>query len=141
MKRHESLAPLSREHHTALILARLLQKNAPLYKGLPTEVDEKAKYAFDIYKNSLKDHFSREEKVLEIVKNIHPDIDRLSSEIIEEHSMLTIAFTALNKKKPLVEALDTLGIALETHIRKEERILFPLIQQYCPEKLLKTIVL
>lgn len=141
MKQHDSLAPLSRDHHEALILARLLQKNAPLYKNLPTEADAKAEYAIAIYNKSLKDHFIKEEKVLQIVRNIHPDIDRLSSEIIEEHKQLSIAFKELNKNKTLVIALDTLGIALETHIRKEERILFPLIQQYCPEELLNTIVL
>ena len=35
MKRHEALAPLSREHHGTLILAQLLKKGAPVYKGLP----------------------------------------------------------------------------------------------------------
>ncbi|MEO8770926.1 MAG: hypothetical protein ABI402_12590 [Ferruginibacter sp.] len=141
MKRDEALAPLSREHHDALILARLLQKNAPAYKNLPIETSEKAAYALEMYNNNLQDHFLKEEKMLDKLKNIHAEIDRLSAEIITEHRMLTISFMGLNKKEDLVEAMDTLGFTLEKHIRKEERILFPLIQQHCSQEILKTIVL
>jgi len=41
----------------------------------------------------------------------------------------------------LVGDLDKLGKKLEQHIRKEERILFPLIEQYCPEEMLAAITL
>jgi len=34
MKRHEALAPFSREHHGALILAQVMKKGAPAYKGI-----------------------------------------------------------------------------------------------------------
>ena len=53
MKRHPALIPLSREHHGALILARLIQKDAPPYKGLPLEINGKAVYAQEFYKNIL----------------------------------------------------------------------------------------
>lgn len=36
MERDESLAPLSREHHTTLLLAQLLRLEDPKYKGMPT---------------------------------------------------------------------------------------------------------
>ena len=45
MKREEALAPLSREHHSTLILAQLLKKDAPVYHQLPAEPWDKAKYA------------------------------------------------------------------------------------------------
>ena len=41
MKRHPTLAHLSREHQGALILAKLLQEDAPDYKGLPTDKNGK----------------------------------------------------------------------------------------------------
>lgn len=140
MKRHEALAPLSREHHEALILSRLLRKDAPAYKNLPTELGHKAQYALDMYNKSLRGHFLKEEKMSGVVKQFNPEIERITQEIIAEHHLLTNAFMALNVKEGLTEAMDTLGFTLETHIRKEERILFPLIEKYCPEEILKTIV-
>lgn len=140
MKRHEALAPLSREHHEALILSRLLRKDAPAYKNLPVELGEKAQHALDMYNKSLQDHFLKEEKMLEVVKQYDAEIERITDEIIAEHRLLTNAFMALKVEDGLAEAMDTLGINLETHIRKEERILFPLVEKYCPEEILKTIV-
>ena len=66
MKRHEALAPLSREHHEALILAQLLKKGVPAYKGLPTDTAGKISYARQLYADKLRRHFLDEEKILEI---------------------------------------------------------------------------
>ncbi len=132
MKRHETLVPLSREHHDALILARLLQKNAPVYKGLPEQPGAKAIYAVQFFKTNLQEHFSKEEALLHQVKKYNGEIKKLTEEIISEH---------LQDAKELSGAMDKLGILLEAHIRKEERILFPLIQEHCPEEILKTIEL
>jgi hypothetical protein len=88
MKRHEALAPLSREHHSALILAQLLKKNAPAYKGLPTALDEKAAYALQMFTATLQLHFTNEEEMLDKIRNIHTEIDKLSGEIFTEHQQL-----------------------------------------------------
>jgi iron-sulfur cluster repair protein YtfE (RIC family) len=141
MKRHEALAPLSREHHSALPLAQLLKKDAPVYKGLPTLHAEKLIYAVKFYKDNLQTHFSKEEELLAKVKQYHPEIERLACEIIDEHQQLTNLFNNISKENNLINSLDELGRAMESHIRKEERVLFPLIQQYCPEEILNTIEL
>ena len=141
MKRHETLAPLSREHHGALILARLLQKNAPAYKGLPEEPEAKAVYALNFFKTNLETHFNKEEILLHKVKKCNSAIEKLTGEIILEHLKLSAMFNALQDAKELPGTLDKLGTLLEDHIRKEERILFPLIQEYCPEEILKNIEL
>ena len=65
MKRHESLAPLSREHHAALLLAQLLKKNAAAYKGMPADTPGKILYAAEFYSSHLIAHFDDEEKVFE----------------------------------------------------------------------------
>jgi iron-sulfur cluster repair protein YtfE (RIC family) len=139
MKRHEALAPLSREHHDALILAQLLKKNAPAYKGLPETPKEKALYAADFYQTHLIKHFLKEEAILEKVKKYHSGIEKITAEIISEHEQLTAAFISLQQAPDLETAMDILGKALDNHVRKEERILFPLIQQHCPEEVLNTI--
>lgn len=140
MKRHSSLLSLSREHHGALILARLLQKGAPAYKGLPQDLSGKARYAQDQYRTELADHFSAEEQtVLEQVSGVDPEIDVLAAEIYAEHKKLREAFEAIGASNDLEEDLHNLGAALEAHIRKEERVLFPLIQDRCDEKVLERI--
>ena len=68
MNRHEALAPLSREHHTALILCQLLKKSTPDYKGLPTSPADKAAYAINIFNTLLLPHFRKEEELILKVK-------------------------------------------------------------------------
>ncbi len=141
MKRHEALAPLSRDHHEALILAQLLKKDAPAYKNLPTLPNEKAAYAVNFYIDHLQKHFLQEETMLLKMKAYSKDIENLTQEIIDEHQYLTTIFLSLDKTEDVSVTLDVLGTALENHIRKEERILFPLIQQHCPDEILNTLVL
>ena len=140
MKRHEALAPLSREHHEALLLAQLLKKNAPAYKGLPETTGAKAAYAVNFYTTKLVTHFNIEEQILQKVKQYNGAIAALTAEIIQEHVQLAAMFNALHHSDDLADALDKTGTLLEAHIRKEERVLFPLIQQYCPQEVLATIV-
>ena len=129
MKRHPSLIPLSREHHGSLLLARLLQKNAPEYKGLPSDVEGKRKYAIDLYLSEIRSHFEKEENILRSVD--HYEVLRpLIIEIFEEHNQLSRMFELLMKSGDKDE-LDQLGLLLEKHIRKEERQLFPLMEETC----------
>ena len=133
MKRHPALAHLSREHHGALILARLLQKDAPAYKGLPTDTDGKADYAFKFYTDDLIKHFEDEEKILKMLTGISPELDLWTETIFQEHEQLHSLFKTINNHPELASHLDTIGKTLEIHVRKEERELFPLIQESCSE--------
>ncbi|MEJ7693103.1 hemerythrin domain-containing protein [Daejeonella sp.] len=128
MKRHAALVPLSRDHHGGLILARLLQKDAPPYKGLPADLPGKADYAVKFYNEELIEHFHSEEKIVPLVKNINPRLDELLGSVLEEHKILHSLFRDLTDHADLASKLDLLGKTLEDHIRKEERQLFPLIQ-------------
>jgi iron-sulfur cluster repair protein YtfE (RIC family) len=139
MKRHAALAPISREHHTALILAQLLKRNAPPYRGLPTDDDGKVHYALQLYQEQLKAHFSKEEAMLAALQPLHASIQPLAATIIEEHKALTAQFLSLATAPDLSAQMDALGIALEAHIRKEERVLFPLLQEHCSEAQLQAI--
>ena len=141
MKRHPSLVHLSREHHGSLILARLLQKDAPVYKGLPVNAEGKAVYALKIYKEELIQHFKAEEKILKLVTGMNADLDLLVKAISREHQELHVLFKAISNHPDLSTHLDELGKALEIHVRKEERELFPLIQETCSEDMMKTIEL
>ena len=139
MKRHPALVHLSREHHGALILARLLQKNAPAYRNLPGDTAEKVIYGLHFYEENLIIHFEKEEKILKLVAGINAPLDLLIEEIFLEHQKLHGLFKSLNNHPDIPAHLDELGKSLEMHIRKEERELFPLIENVCSEEVLISI--
>ena len=139
MKRHSSLVFLSREHHGALILAQLLKRDAPIYKGMPTDTQGKAEYALQFYKEELVMHFEKEEKVLQLVTGINGPLDLLVQTILKEHKELHAAFLSINSQPDLVAYLDILGNALESHVRKEEREVFPCIEKSCSDAQLANI--
>ena len=139
MKRHEALAPLSRDHHGTLILAQVMKKNAPLYNGLPDNAKDKARYAIEQFETHIRQHFQVEEAMLEKVKHIHPSVKILAEEIEAEHRVLTHLFQSLAVTTDPVITMNELAVKLTDHIRKEERILFPLLQQQCSETVLAEI--
>lgn len=139
MKRHEALAPLSRDHHGTLILARLMSKNAPLYKGLPDNTTDKVLYAQVQFETHIRKHFQLEEMMLEKVEDIDPEIKILAAAIKKEHNELTNLFQSLAVVNDPEDSMNQLSIKLEEHIRKEERILFPLLQKQCSEQVLAEI--
>lgn len=130
MKRHESLYSLSHEHHRGLLLAQLIKKNAPKYKGLPNTLRGKVEYILNFYKNDLIKHFRAEEDILfPAVKERNSEIDSLFEEIFEEHNLIKDLVLSLNEDSNHKDTLDKLGNLLTKHIRKEERHLFPLIEE------------
>jgi hemerythrin-like domain-containing protein len=133
MKRHEAIAPLSRDHHATLILAQLMKKNAPLYSGLPDNAKDKARYAIEQFETHIRPHFQLEETMLEKVIHIHPSIKILAEEIVAEHRVLTHLFQSLAVTNDPVITMNELAVKLTDHIRKEERVLFPWLQKHCSE--------
>jgi len=139
MKRHEAIAPLSRDHHGTLLLAQLMKQHAPAYRGLPGNATDKAKYAQEQFESHIRQHFQLEETMLEKVRHIHPLITSLAAEIKAEHLELTALFQSLATANDPGTVMNKLAVKLEGHIRKEERILFPLLQEQCSEDILTEI--
>ena len=139
MKRDPILANLSREHHTSLLLAQLLKKGAAPYKGMPANVHDKFLYAKKLYEDSIRQHFEKEEKMLDQLLPEHAELIEICKEILDEHQQLQLLFTSLQENKQLEMDLDAIGHLLELHIRKEERVLFPLMQLHCSDTELKQV--
>ena len=140
MKRHPALIPLSQDHHQGLLLAQLIKKDAPNYNGLPNDLIGKMNYAKEVYTNDLVQHFKDEEElVFPFLKGKNKEVDKLISEILNEHILLKQKIISLDKNSDLINQLDEIGILLDEHIRKEERILFEKAQVLLNEKELKMI--
>lgn len=139
MKRHPSLIPLYREHHQALILAQLLKKGAPNYKGLPKDFEDKKHYAFQFFQQKLAAHFTTEERIFEELATINETIKILTCGLIAEHEQLKTSFLLCNQPNFSEDAMHNLGTLLDQHIRKEERVLFQLVQMHAGEDVLQKI--
>lgn len=132
MKRHPSLVPLSREHHGSLIMSRLIQKNAPAYKGLPETPEGKRNYAAELFDREIRPHFEKEERLYRSIYR-YQELQPLLSRIFEEHKQLTQMFESL-KTGFSEDMLHNAGELLEKHIRTEERELFPLMESVCTDE-------
>ncbi|RYF89922.1 MAG: hemerythrin domain-containing protein [Chitinophagaceae bacterium] len=139
MKRHTSLAPLSRQHHHALLLAQLLKTAAPDYKGMPNTPAGKAAYAVEFYKSDLLPHFAAEEAVFEKIMHLDNGLQVMLKEIVAEHAILRHLFEGMVANARDVAYQNEVGMLLEKHIRREERELFPLIERIADEATLASL--
>jgi hypothetical protein len=114
MKRHESLQPLSRDHHNVLVHARRL-------RGLDARFDpETSRRRFLSYFASvLRLHFDEEEAILA------PLIGdaTLRQRFLDEHADLRRRAESLPAAD--AQAQVDLGQRLREHVRFEEDVLFP----------------
>jgi hemerythrin-like domain-containing protein len=131
-KRHPSLQPLSRHHHHALVVAQMLIKQQE-----PLDViRDKLR---DFWEHGGREHFSEEEEYLlpEFAKHQPidiPEIRELLLEHIRIRSLVSeIAIDAHHEK------MSQLGELLREHVRKEERVVFPMIEAGLPEASLRKL--
>jgi iron-sulfur cluster repair protein YtfE (RIC family) len=125
LKRHEALAPLSRDHYTGLVQAQRLMKAAD-----GDEVARRKAVAgfVDAWEHELAEHFADEERLL---VGLMTDDDR--QRLLSDHRQLTDDAARLRGLRritdPSPSALREVGQRLEQHIRWEERELFGRLQQ------------
>ncbi|HLT05926.1 MAG TPA: hemerythrin domain-containing protein [Cyclobacteriaceae bacterium] len=121
-KRHPALIPLSQDHHFGLLLVWKIRQ------GLSRQVDHQRIFNYvDYFVNThLEVHFQQEEEHLfsYLAKN-----DQLRKEAEAQHAQLRQLFQSLaDKDKVQEEGLLEYADSLESHIRFEERKLFPYMQ-------------
>lgn len=139
IKRHESLQPLSRHHMVALHLALKL-KRAGTDKSQLTKEELKQEVQ-DFWMPDGRDHFREEEEILLTAFAQHAPINR--QEIIDmllEHVQVRALIDTILKMEDIdLTVMHELGEVLENHVRKEERIVFPMIEKALPEDVLVEI--
>jgi ketosteroid isomerase-like protein/hemerythrin-like domain-containing protein len=125
MRRSEALAPLSRDHHVALVVAAALQRAGQ--DDLEAAV---ARFVEFLTGHELS-HFAVEEAVL---LPAVPDDDTgqaLAARVLEDHAFLRDALKRL-RHSPVAADLDlvhAVGVRLREHVRMEERELFPYLER------------
>lgn len=130
IKRSKALQPLSREHHHGLLLCWKIRT------GLKKSIDLSRIKAYTdwFFKNSLLTHFNIEEEfIFPLLGNEH----ELVKKALTDHRRLKRLFEDTTDIK---KSLSRLEEELESHIRFEERILFPAIEKIVKEKELKLIM-
>ena len=138
MKRHDTLTPLSRDHHDGLLLAtRLQQGNKALLRLWSHDPGWQASYVVRFYDEDLAPHFEAEEKILFPLarKHIHDPRD-IIDRLLAEHEKMRSMIDSFRRPEPktLESTLKEFGTILEKHIRCEERELFPLCEETIPPK-------
>lgn len=122
MKRHSALIRYSREHHSALVIAKRAQ-----YAAGNTN-DSMVHLASDIareFECEIKPHFQREECNL-LSRLDYKKHHALIEQTLSEHNALCALADRLMAGD--VNALNTFGELLVDHVRFEERELFPVIE-------------
>lgn len=123
MKRSETLQPLSREHYSALILAKACERTSK--SGDERSVMEVCLQALQAYESQLEPHFQFEEcSLLPLLKSV--EAQPLVERTLADHGRLRDLLSGLRRND--AESLGSFGKCLTDHVRFEERELFPLLE-------------
>jgi hemerythrin-like domain-containing protein len=130
-RRHESLIPLSREHHYALMLCLRIHRGLPLCIDDEAWVRAMALQASQFFATDLEAHIKAEEEALFPAMRGFSGVAELLKALLSEHRELERLAGRLSEPEVagLAVALGEFADLLERHIRKEERELFPLYEE------------
>lgn len=123
MKRSPILQPLSREHHTALTLAKASERAAQ--SGDEALVSQTCQRVIHAFSDALEPHFQFEE--VSLLPLLHStETQPLVERTLADHQQLRGLLDALRQSD--AKALGSFGKCLSAHVRFEERELFPVIE-------------
>ncbi|WP_254528685.1 MULTISPECIES: hemerythrin domain-containing protein [unclassified Sphingobacterium] len=129
LKRHPALRPLSKEHHFSLLICWKIRRGLELNIA-PERIGN---YLINAWHQQISHHFDIEE---EYVFPILGSENKLATDAISEHR--AIKRLILNEPHT-VKSLNRIEEKLESHIRMEERHLFPLIQSIATDEQMEYI--
>lgn len=143
MKRHPALVSLSREHHDGLLLAiRLQQGTKALERLWSHDLFWQADFVTAFFDDNLARHFRVEEEILfPAVQTTAKEAKGMIGILLAEHNEMREMTTFLRHpdEGKLAVTLVRFGEILERHIRREERELFPMCEEYMPAETLEAL--
>ena len=135
MKRHEALAALSRDHHHALVVAQRLKR------ANETAAAEAREAFLEYWRADGQRHFREEEDILLPAYAGFGDPEApVLARVLVDHVRIRRLAHEVASARPSLDTLHILGEQLSAHVRREERELFPLIEQVLPEHELTRLV-
>ena len=133
MKRTPELRTLSEDHHHGLVHARRLRR---IKEGEEANsLESAAKEFLDFWQKETSIHFRKEEEVLlPVVARYGGDVSQDSLvEMLAQHAYIRALIMRLSDEvmggNVRTETLHEIGEQLEAHIRLEERVVFPLVEE------------
>ena len=144
MKRHESLVPLSRDHHFGLIMAQqlILGRASNPRADWPADRAQQTPRLLAFFASDLRPHFDIEEAhVFPAAARSLADGNRQVQALLADHDAMRAMIRGLeaDPESELDERLPAFGHLLKAHIHKEERQLFELLQAACAPEELETL--
>ncbi len=115
MKRHQALEPFSRDHYSGLVAAKHLQERPG-----PDSVAE----LLQLWEHELEDHFREEETLLSPLAS-----SEMAQKLSQDHQDIAAMILRASKGSLADNEIADLGKSLLDHIRWEERVLFPALEQ------------
>lgn len=134
-RRNDSIIPLSREHHYALLLCLRIHRGVEKYEEDPKWLMEQTRKTIRFFETNLAAHFEAEEAVLFPAMSGMVVTSELIDTLFKEHEEIRIRIEHLREmdrsgeNTTLASALNSFADLLEAHVRKEERQLFPIYEQ------------
>lgn len=129
MKRNENLVPLSRDHHFGLLCSWKIREG--VRKNIT--YDRIKKYINYFWQESLSKHFEIEDTVLP-----EPENESLQLQMQKEHSEIKKLINTVNQSQN-PRLLGDFADALRNHIRFEERMYFPHLEEYLSDEKMNEI--
>lgn len=132
IKRSEYLVQLSRDHHTSLLFCWKIRQ------GIQRNVSAEriSNYIQYFWQHHLQPHFEEEERFVFILSG-----DEKIGQAMKEHAQIReqVEQVLLTTDEKVVPLLSQLATAVDRHVRFEERVLFPYLEQSLSEAQLKSI--
>lgn len=131
-RRHDSLIPLSHQHQHALAFALTIRRRIGMEQGEAQWFEQMVVRLKSIFENELNSHFDAEEQILFIEMERQLGKLPMVDELVAEHKELR-KLAAQIQTSPSFFRLSAFAELLESHIRKEERVLFAEFEARMPE--------
>lgn len=140
-RRHDSLIPLTHDHHHALAQARRLEEAA----ALTEDIDRRnaAGDFINFYFGSAIRHFHEEEELFFAPLIDHDEARSLILQAVGEHLRMHALVRSLKRQLSRgeidSELLLSIGSLITGHVRFEEQKVFPLIETLIPQEELEDL--
>ncbi|MEO6915590.1 MAG: hemerythrin domain-containing protein [Chitinophagaceae bacterium] len=131
MRRNEHIVKLSREHHFTLLFCWKIRR------GLQFNVasDRMIKYVHYFWQHHMQPHFAEEETIL-----FSPLKDAEVQKALDEHEQIANQIRQMNTgEEDCLNQLSILADTVDSHVRYEERELFPHLEKVLTDEQLDDI--